>query len=388
MAMTPKAIANRIKAKGLQKLRWYCEMCQKQCRDENGFKCHCMSESHQQMLLIVAEKPEDFVDQFSQEFEEAFLLNLKRRCGTKRIAANIVYNDYISDRTHRHMNSTRWETLTEFVKHLGRTGQCIVDETPKGWFIAYIDRDPVLLARQEALEKREKAELDEEERAQRHIEKQIRLAAERTTQDKSDAEVKELVKDEDTKITIAMAANASGDSDRTTVGKEAVKLTLGANPLTALASRAVEESKAKGKGDDDSRKRKSALDRIMEDDMRRKEKVVHRDYWLAEGIVVKVLNKKLGDGRYYKAKGVVDKVIDRYVAEISMIESGDRLKLDQEHLETVLPAIGGSVLLVNGPHRGSKGRLESINVDAFSASVKLADRTVNDVPYEDICKLA
>ncbi len=32
--MTPKAIANRIKSKGLQKLRWYCQMCHKQCRDE------------------------------------------------------------------------------------------------------------------------------------------------------------------------------------------------------------------------------------------------------------------------------------------------------------------------------------------------------------------
>ena len=31
-------IANRIKSKGLQKLRWYCQMCQKQCRDENGFQ--------------------------------------------------------------------------------------------------------------------------------------------------------------------------------------------------------------------------------------------------------------------------------------------------------------------------------------------------------------
>jgi hypothetical protein len=36
--LTPKAIANRIKSKGLQKLRWYCQMCEKQCRDENGFK--------------------------------------------------------------------------------------------------------------------------------------------------------------------------------------------------------------------------------------------------------------------------------------------------------------------------------------------------------------
>ena len=50
--LTPKAIANRIKSKGLQKLRWYCQMCQKQCRDENGFKCHTMSESHQRQLLI------------------------------------------------------------------------------------------------------------------------------------------------------------------------------------------------------------------------------------------------------------------------------------------------------------------------------------------------
>ena len=34
--LTPKAVANRQKAKGLQRLRWYCQMCQKQCRDENG----------------------------------------------------------------------------------------------------------------------------------------------------------------------------------------------------------------------------------------------------------------------------------------------------------------------------------------------------------------
>jgi len=36
----PKWLANKMKSKGLQKLRWYCQMCEKQCRDENGFKCH------------------------------------------------------------------------------------------------------------------------------------------------------------------------------------------------------------------------------------------------------------------------------------------------------------------------------------------------------------
>jgi hypothetical protein len=44
--LAPKAISNRIKAKGLTKLRWYCQLCEKACRDENGYKCHMMSEAH------------------------------------------------------------------------------------------------------------------------------------------------------------------------------------------------------------------------------------------------------------------------------------------------------------------------------------------------------
>ena len=41
-----------------------------------------------------------------------------------------------------HMNSTTFHTLTEFVKYLGKEGKCRVEETEKGWFIQWIDRDP------------------------------------------------------------------------------------------------------------------------------------------------------------------------------------------------------------------------------------------------------
>ena len=56
--LTPKAIANRIKAKGLQKLRWYCQMCQKQCRDEVGrrgenFNMRTMSKQYRQIPRLV-----------------------------------------------------------------------------------------------------------------------------------------------------------------------------------------------------------------------------------------------------------------------------------------------------------------------------------------------
>jgi len=70
------------------------------------------------------------------------------RFGTRRVLANAVYKEYISDKSHLHMNSTDWGTLTEFCKYLGKNGVCEVDETPKGWFIKYIDRDPDVLRRQ------------------------------------------------------------------------------------------------------------------------------------------------------------------------------------------------------------------------------------------------
>ncbi|XP_034225122.1 KIN17-like protein isoform X2 [Prunus dulcis] len=128
--LTPKAIANRIKAKGLQKLRWYCQMCQKQCRDENGFKCHCMSESHQRQMQIFGENSNRIVDGYSEEFEQSFLDFMKRSHRFSRIAATVVYNEYINDRHHVHMNSTEWATITEFVKHLGRTDQSEFGSTP------------------------------------------------------------------------------------------------------------------------------------------------------------------------------------------------------------------------------------------------------------------
>ena len=68
--LAPKSIANRIKAKGLQKLRWYCQMCQKQCRDENGFKCHTQSESHLRQMEMFSQNSTKFMDEFSAEFEE------------------------------------------------------------------------------------------------------------------------------------------------------------------------------------------------------------------------------------------------------------------------------------------------------------------------------
>lgn len=37
-AGSTKAISNKLKSKGLTRLRWYCQVCEKACRDANAFK--------------------------------------------------------------------------------------------------------------------------------------------------------------------------------------------------------------------------------------------------------------------------------------------------------------------------------------------------------------
>jgi len=165
-----------MKSKGLQRLRWYCQVCEKQCRDENGFKCHAMSEGHLRQMLVVGESAGRHIADYSQQFKVEFLLLLSRRWGTKRVKSNTVYQEYISDKNHIHMNATRWVTLTEFCKYLGREGIAHVDETEKGWFISWVDNSPKALAKQAAAQKKERMDMDDEEKERRLIEEQIQRA--------------------------------------------------------------------------------------------------------------------------------------------------------------------------------------------------------------------
>ncbi|TFK52380.1 hypothetical protein OE88DRAFT_1657616 [Heliocybe sulcata] len=173
---TPKYLANKMKAKGLQRLRWFCQICEKQCRDENGFKCHAQSESHLRQMLVVGESAGRHIADFSMQFQHDFVSLLSRSYGTKRVKANTVYQQFIQDRNHLHMNATRWVTLTEFVKHLGRTGVARVDETEKGWFIEWIDNSPKALAKQEASMKKERMTVSDEQRERTLLQEQIERA--------------------------------------------------------------------------------------------------------------------------------------------------------------------------------------------------------------------
>ncbi|XP_050211204.1 KIN17-like protein [Mercurialis annua] len=394
--LTPKAIANRIKAKGLQKLRWYCQMCQKQCRDENGFKCHCMSESHQRQMQIFGENSHRIVEGYSEEFESGFLDLMRMSHRFSRVAATVVYNEYINDRHHVHMNSTQWATLTEFIKYLGQTGKCKVEETPKGWFITYSDRDSETMFKEKMKHKRVKADLADEEKQEREIQKQIEKAEQLLTNivqnggesnEVVEPSAKVLKLEDGVKVGFSLGTKSSN------LGKEKGD---GSKSSRLVFDETEEKEKRNGKKVNENgsgRTGKSALEELMKEEEKAKERSNRKDYWLCEGIIVKVMSKALAEKGYYKQKGVVGKVIDKYVGEIEMLETKHVLRVDQEELETVIPQIGGLLRIVNGAYRGSNARLLKVDTEKFCATVQIEKglydgRVLKAVEYEDICKLA
>lgn len=296
------------------------------------------------------------------------------------------------------MNSTKWATLTEFVKYLGREGKCKVDETPKGWFITFIDREPETLLREGLKNKRERAELADEERHDRALAEQIERASKnfKPEQVQPEQEKRELQKQDGEKIGFALGSSGPKIKPR---GEGLPPLHNDGSTVRPQKTSVFAEDEENDDAINPAKKAKKVLigkeskgdvlAQIMRESEQGKERVNRKDYWLCKDLVVKVMSRNLAD--YYKQKGVVQRVIGKYVGEIEMLDSKHVLKVDQEELETVIPQIGGVVRIVNGAYRGSNARLLSIDTSKFAASVRIEngafDGRIITADYEDICKI-
>lgn len=99
-------------------------------------------------MMLVGPKAGQTIAEFSRQFQYDFVTLLKSRHNTQRVRANAVYNEYIQDKHHIHMNSTRWVTLSGFIATLGKAGIVKVDEDEKGIWISWIDNSPETLRKQ------------------------------------------------------------------------------------------------------------------------------------------------------------------------------------------------------------------------------------------------
>ena len=106
----------------------------------------------------------------------------------------------------------------------------------------------------------------------------------------------------------------------------------------------------------------------------KREKQNRKDHWLHKNIVVKITTSKLGE-KFNKKKAIVTEVVDLYGAVVRLVGQTDKAavcQLDQSHVETVLPAIGKHVRVVNGAYRGELATLDKINESAFNARIVIA----------------
>lgn len=175
---TAKYISKQLKAKGLQKLRFYCQVCKKQCRDANGFRSHIRSPHHLKMIASVTQED---IEKFSILFEKDFLYLLQTAHGEKRIEANKFYNEFIQDKNHIHMNATTFTSLTKFIKHLGKKGKIKVygqlndndNQDMDKVYISYIDNSQSNFQQNKRIEEFEKQQKTHQEVNKYLLEKQI-----------------------------------------------------------------------------------------------------------------------------------------------------------------------------------------------------------------------
>ena len=143
-----------------------------------------------------------------------------------------------------------------------------------------------------------------------------------------------------------------------------------------------------------STKKKTAIEEIIEEELKEKEiKEMRRREkqeipWLIENIVIRITSKALGD-KYYQQKAEIIQVVNKFKAIVKLIQDSSKIQVDQNQIETVIPAIGKQVIVLRGKYKGEKAILDSLDVENFSAKIKLCDNnglTVS-LPYEHFSKM-
>ncbi len=379
-----KDIGKRIKAKGLQKLRFWCEMCEKQCRDANGFKCHLTSESHLRQMKLFSENANSIVRQKSNEFEKLFLDTLRLRHSTVMVNANNVYQEIIRDKQHVHMNATHWATLSDFVQYLGKMGKAKVEETERGWYIQY---RPVQTIQQqeEALRRQQQAAADEQAE-EAYQEKMMQLRQEQLAQIMGTSKVSEpteLEKERKEQIKVQLSSKGLQPNNNTSRSNKRKVSVFGEDDKDDDSANQA-DSRPAGPPPIPKTKESTKKQRVTDErDSNSKHSKINKisatadeeEPWLIKGILVRIIQKK---SEYFKQKAVIDQLSDPFTAQVSLLrDESIRLSFDQRHLETVIPKEDNAkVYIVRGPDRGSKAKVVQVDKRKQRAVLRIHDRHV------------
>ena len=387
----PEGHRERVQGEGPQKLRFYCQVCAKQCRDQMGSSATSRPRCLRQMELF-GQNQSRFIDGYSEEFLKEFLQLMSISHRNSRVAANVVYNEFIANKQHTHMNGTRWTSLTEFVKHLGREGIATVDETPKGFPDVRPggqggEDAPAVAEAPEGAGRRlrarpaphrgtDRARLkDRADQARRRHRGDgasarlfcrcpshgtgLRWAARRTKTDTNETRV------------APNALNAFGEDGGAATKTRKRRRRGGESATVTSKKRARWRHRARGYGG------------AGEENLPNDETIP----WLLENLVVKIMSSKR-DAVFDKKKARRENARRRLRRRVRFVRR--RFPIDggargPGGAQTVLPAVG-RVAVVKGAMRGKRGTLMALETESFRAVVDV-DGEARKFEYDDVCKV-
>mmetsp|Transcript_2980 Transcript_2980/g.3879 ORF Transcript_2980/g.3879 Transcript_2980/m.3879 type:complete len:390 (-) Transcript_2980:113-1282(-) len=378
---TPKWISTQWKKKGLNKLRWYCGLCNVSCRDANGFQLHLAHENHLRREIEASErrKVQDTesryqADAYSEAFERSMLRYLVRYKLGQRVRAHEAYRAVNpDDRPHAIMAQTCWGTLGRFVVDLRDRGEIEAWRDDDGWILCLSQGAPACTW----------AMVDDDEEARK-------LHSRLTDGDDGPKDWRE-----------------AAASNRHIKKRDAV------DSAFDQAQRAMKEAKTHYQNDDERSQIKSNAANLTTFTLRpigqKMQKKLNNisttstisdapppppqtsAFWPRVRLVVKAkCPPDFLQGAFVNRKCHVIQVREDNKV---LIESLDDTKLcalvDPAHLQTVIPKIGKRVrLLPPRPDAGATATLHALNIDDFSADLIAEDgkTPINSVPYEQICR--
>lgn len=281
------------------------------------------------------------------------------------VDSNLVYQEYIKDRHHVHLSATRWKSVAGFVRFIGQKGIAEVKKKkPKNGSIQDSEIKYIFGDNNESISESEE---DDEEEAEEVFEKDptkrpkwfiklidkspeaILAAKSKATADKKSSEeeslqVKQMASVEKmatqkstTSITVPVIVNkslkqqpqvpqnkiasifeeSSSSEEEEEIGKQVQKKNLVlenlANelkrdrptepliPISYFPSKPIEIS-------------------VEEDEIP----------WIRKGLLIRIGNQSLENGKYFKLLAVIDEVIDDFGGQVTILKNGDQLLLDQD----------------------------------------------------------
>lgn len=328
------------------KEKFFCQICNRQCQDKDGFTCHLKSKTHQKNIERVAKSPQKYIDNYSNDFKRDYLDFLKREHKNEWVSANVIYDKYIKEKDNVPLNATRWESLIKFLQFIADEKLINIQPKEDDILIKYIDK---------TFTQKKESKIDRTDKVMKTFEKM-----ERISDSKNLTKEKKNIKEADVSRFSGFEISFGNNVENLNITNSH---SLFNNADTTLLSQ----------------KRKSK-EIIEKSDSNYKKEEKDEFLWISKGLKV-LINKK-----YKYSKGIIQ-AIKGNIAEVKVPDSKDIIKIPQSFLAPKPPSIGSLSKIISGNNVSEIGVIENIESDGKTCIFKSSSsKKTFKINIKDVCR--